>query len=800
VLLPFWVASLAAGAALQLLLPRLLSVGFGIVLGALGVALVRSGRRVLGGASVSAALGLALIAFERRPLDFAVEVRSAIEAGRAVILQGRVRAGPVPSSRAGASRLAVEVERIAGYPTKARLALSIASGRLDALPDDVIETHCALHEPTGLANPGLPDERLAALARGVDLQAGVGKSTDIRLVARGRPWSPRRLAHRLHVALARVFERELGPESAAFAKGVVLGERSAVGTQIEAGFKAAGATHVLSVSGLHLAAVGAACFLLLRRLARLSTWLMLRCDADRVASLTCLPLLWTYTLVTGEAVATWRSLVMVGVALGAIWMRRALSTPHAIALAALFLLIESPLRLLDISFQLSFASVVTLAINGQPRARGERRILVRAAARLCQAVSVSAAAALATAPLLAHHFGEIAPAAPIGNLLLVPLVEVGVVPLGLFGGLLGAAHPVLGALPIGLVSLAIRASLAVAALGADLCPLWLVRSPGPWETGALTVAALLLLAARRVLAAPLMVHRMRLTAVAFAAVAGLSLGVQEIARRMSRRVAVTFLDVGQGDAAVILGPRGFVAVIDGGGTYDGSFDPGARVVEPFLRRRGVTSIDLVALSHPHPDHLNGLQRLVGRFPVRRLWTSGDHGDNPEYLRLLAAARAQRSEVPTPRPFEASGLWIRPLAPLVGDVIAPPPGTSVNDASLVLAVSYAGRSILFTGDLELDGEEQLVARFDGDLSSDVLKVPHHGSRTSSTAEFLAAARPQIAVMSLGRHNRFGFPRPEVVARYAEAKVRVLRTDRDGAVTVEVRENGAFHATCERTCRE
>jgi competence protein ComEC len=138
----------------------------------------------------------------------------------------------------------------------------------------------------------------------------------------------------------------------------------------------------------------------------------------------------------------------------------------------------------------------------------------------------------------------------------------------------------------------------------------------------------------------------------------------------------------------------------------------------------------------------------------------------------------------------------------GEAIGPPPGLTVNDASLVLRLSFAGRAVLFPGDLEADGEGELAGRRDVGqrVDADVLKVPHHGSRTSSSDDLLGAVRPSLAVMSLGWRNRFHFPAPEVLARYARRGVSVLRTDRDGAVTVAISHDGRIDVTRAREARE
>jgi competence protein ComEC len=768
-------------------------------IGALVVGLARGRRPAAAAPFAFLALGALLGLRAARAPVLDGRLAAALDADEPRAIEAVVQRGPEDS--ASGARLIVALRSIDGRPAGGTLALAVANGWPDFGPGEVIACAARLRALRGTRNPGLPDPVLALRAVGIEALAGVPTAAAIRRIAEPSGWSPRRAAYLARRALRAAIDRGVGGEAGAFLKTAVLGDRRGVSPEVEDGFRAAGATHVLSVSGLHLAAVAALFFLIVRAAAARIPRLPLAVDPRAIAAAASLPAIGFFTLLTGEAVATERSALMLAIGMGALLVGRAASAAPTIAAAALVLLIAHPLQIFDLSLQLSVASVAGIALLARHLGPGAAPVegLPRSALRwLWRFGAATAAATAATAPLVAHAFGEVAPLAPLGNLALVPLVEMAVVPAGLAGAAAAAIWTPLGKLPLALAAIAARLALAIAAAFRAHAPLWVCRSPNGLETLALTAAGALALAAwgarrggRRWLA---------VAALVCALIATASLAARELDRRCSSALRVTFLDVGQGDAAVIEAPGGASMLIDGGGTRDGKFDTGARIVEPFLRARGIGRLQVVALSHPHPDHLNGLLRVLDRFEVGAFWSSGDDGHNPEYQRLVALAR--RRGIPTPEVVTTAlgGAHVEPLGPYVDDRVGAPVGLSVNDASLVLRVGFAGRALLFPGDLEADGEGELVGRRDlgQTVSADVLKVPHHGSRTSSSDELVAAVAPRLAVMSLGWHNQFHFPAPEVLARYTAAGVRVLRTDRDGAVTVTIAADGTFTVRCERGC--
>jgi competence protein ComEC len=277
------------------------------------------------------------------------------------------------------------------------------------------------------------------------------------------------------------------------------------------------------------------------------------------------------------------------------------------------------------------------------------------------------------------------------------------------------------------------------------------------------------------------------------AAVGLLLGLEWQLRQQELprgRLRVTFFDVGQGDAALIDLPDGRALLIDAGGSPNGGIDPGRAALLPVLQARRRDRIDIAVLSHPHPDHYGGLAALLDQLAVGEIWDSGQAEEEADLSPTSAEASALLSRA------RERGVRVRKPATLCGEplraeqatitVLAPCPGYDsghdANDNSLVLRVDYRQRSVLFTGDAEQHAESRLLAA-GSPLSADILKVGHHGSRTSSAAAFLKAVRPKLAIVSAGAGNPFGHPHAEVRARLRAHAGAVLELARTGGVIAE-----------------
>lgn len=723
---------------------------------------------------IAAGAGRALVAARALPPDHVAR-----QAGRLpVAIQGTI----VASDRVETGvRLVVRATRVRSAAGRGRaegdVGVSIAHPTRPWDPGTRVQIVGRLRVPRGFGNPGGYDVRRALARHGILVTVFLWDDRSVEALAppaRGVRFATLRALARARRVLGAAIDAAAAEPARGFLHAVLLGEDGALADEPRRALARTGLSHVTSVSGFHLAAVAAAAVVGLRWLLLRSERTALGCHVAKAAALAAVPAIVAYAALAGGSIPASRSLLMYAVLLAALLGNRRTDGLRSLAAAALVLALVVPDVAGDISFELSFASVAALIVaaglHGAPASRGWRR----AAAVVAASLRVSVAATAATAPLTAWHFQQVSLMAPLANLVALPLLGPATLLPGLAALPLVPVAPVLAHALLRAASTAASAGLGLAAALAAV-PGAALETPMPnaFEVG-LAYAILLTPVWWRCLPP---VPRRGVTAV-LALLAAADAGYWTWERLGDPRLRITFLSVGQGDAAVVELPRGGVVVIDGGG-LPGGFDVGERVLAPFLHARKVVRLQALALSHPQLDHYGGLAYLAEHFAPREFWSNGATAPAGGFVRLeraLDAAGTRRSTLRRGMTALArDGARIDVLHPAV------PSSDDLNDGSLVLRVSYGAARVLFTGDLERSGELALLrGQDDGAARSVALKVPHHGSATSSSPALLSAVAPRLALISAGADNRFGFPAPAVVARLRAAGADVWRTDEDGAV--------------------
>lgn len=571
----------------------------------------------------------------------------------------------------------------------------------------------------------------------------------------------------------RRIDATFAPAAAPLARALVLGETD-LSPEDDVAFKRSGLAHLLAVSGTHLvlaiATLVKALVAILRRWENLSA----RWDVERIAAPVGVVLSLGYADFAGGSGSAWRAAWM----LSAIFLARAVGRkPDALRSLALSFLagaVVDPLAVFDISFLLSAGATVGLLVLG-PTLTGFAKCVPTVSLRfLASSLATTVAAMVPCTPLLMLLAPELTLIGVFANIVAAPVGELAALPLCL-------VHPLTSWCP------ALEQGLALAGSGALLWVQGVARiagsvrvlafplpPPGAWHFAVVAICIVGIWTTRRKL--------VWLGSAAFA------LGIVELAAvgagHPHDKLRVTALDVGQGDSLVLDLPDGRLMLIDGGGFVGSPVDTGKTVVIPELRARRRKRIDVMVLSHPHPDHFTGLVSTLEAFEVGELWDTGQgrkEGAGPIYRAFIERVRARG--IPIKGPRELCGMHafgdanVRVLGPCP-DFVA---GRDANDNSFVIRVQLGEHAVLLTGDAEKEAEEELVQRHGDELRADLLKVGHHGSRTSSTPEFLAHVRPQLALVSCGVRNRFGHPHPETLRKLDARGITTVRTDHVGGAT-------------------
>lgn len=753
--------------------------------------LVRLPTRLVGSPRVMLVLlGLLLLGLLARQFQLVqAEKTIGIWSGREKVeLQGKVKGFPLHGMYGTRFRLRSEQIRkppeTEWSPVEGDAWITVREPEMAVLPGERLQFLIRLSPPRGYWNPGVFDRGSRLYRLDIDAVGNLPSSKGILRLREGHGVAATVQKWRDQIRKKIVTSTE-GP-ARAILLAMILGEDGYLTESLREIFMASGTVHILSISGSHLGLLSLLTFAIVFGLIRFLpiSWLRrltLFCYPAQVAAwVTFLPVT-SYALLAGAATATLRSLIMVWVYLFAVLLGRRQDVLNSLAFAALLTMAWDPGAPLDPSFQFSYLSVAAIAAvtEGWTRRSDRDRPTTGGAwrNRLLFSLAVTLAVTFITGPLSIYHFHRISWVGIVANGLAVPIAGFLIVPLGLLSVVLSLLFGTEGlpwaAMQTGIIDLFVWVVGACAGLPAAQHFL-----PSP----SLPLLLLFLLSALLALFCRGSVQRVSVVAALLVAIVWTVFMVVP----SERRFEMTFLDIGQGDTAVVRFPEGQVMVIDAG-TRFGEWDIGRAVVAPYLWQQRIRTIDYLVATHPQRDHIGGMISILRRFPVGEVWTNGERRNTAvaqDFEQEIVRRQIPVRSVHRGNPPETIGgcriTFIHPSGLSVG------PTKNANDRSLVFRIDCPEDfSALMTGDIEATAAREITDT-GLPLSTDVLKVPHHGSRGSLFTPFLQRVSPRVAVISAGARNPFGHPSPEVLSAYRTGGAEIARTDRHGAIRIDTKE--------------
>ncbi len=714
----------------------------------------------------------------------------------------------VPESSEGKIRFTIDDVNIEGEDIRGRARLFILLERFFEKgtrnyfvfsPGDRISAVARLWEPGVFHNPGVYSYDLKK-----DGIVATGYIKQMRITGRGK--GVLEFINKKRQRLGRIIDNSLSPDNASFHKAILPGLKRGISQDMRDSFSSTGLAHLLSISGTHFGLLAFIIFKFIKTVIkflpmRFLTRMTLYITPAQVAVILTLPVLSLYALMSGTSTPTIRSFIMVFIFMLALFLGRKGQWLNSLSIAAIIILLWRPDALFELSFILSFIAVLSIGYvlekktelenrnkeleleyiteTAEPSGAGYklvcRNFMQKSFNSVKTGLMITIAAVFGTAPVVAVYFKQFPLISPVTNLIVTPVIGFIVLPLGFFSGFSALLFN-MPSMPLSWLTDAItHVTLNLVKTFSNI-PYSNLHVPEP----SFIIIALYFFSLMFIIKSKVKWRILPLVLVISFYLVSPYLSAE--------RFRITFLDVGQGDSSVVELPDKRVMLIDGGS--DG-FDAGRRVIAPYLWSKGIRRIDFMVLSHLHPDHYRGLIYIMDNFKIGEIWLNGRViPEAGEFFQKMQEEKIPIKILRRGDVLEAEKYRIYVLHPydeFYADS-ARGEGSSENSDSLVLKIETGDSSALFTGDIEAEAEENLIY-LGAWLKSDIIKVPHHGGRTSSSEEFLKTVTPQIAVVSAGKNNSFGHPHGETLERYNDAGIKLLRTDMDGAVTVT--STGSLH---------
>jgi competence protein ComEC len=642
-------------------------------------------------------------------------------------------------------------------------------------PGEIIRFQTKLRAPRSFGTPGEFNYPRHLANKRIFTTGFIRNSSDIVRFNRTALLTPALHLKRLRLRVGEIINASVPEHIAPFLRGLAIGDRGALSPQQREQLAHSGLAHLFAISGLHLGIISSFLYILFLSGYKRCSLLLQISPPRRVLPLIILPVVAAYMIFTGGAISTLRALLVLAAVTATFCLRRQVAPLQLLAAAAFTMLLLDPLVIFTPAFQLSFAGaagILCIIPRWSVFCQNRPKILTYPATLFI----VTLAATLTTLPLILFHFHIFAPAGIILNLIAVPAVTLLAVPICLTGVGVAVFSPQTAAFIFNLAATVLDRILDLSSAVLDL--------PG-FSAQYLYLTNPTLISISIIILALLVPSKLKLR-ISILAIGVILLCSVQLYNPSTNSLNLVAISVGQGEAALVTTAAGKTFLIDGGGFPRSKFDTGARLVAPTLGYLGIHEIDVVVLTHNHPDHLNGLLHILQHFVVRSFWSGPDPAHLPEPLKEILAEQ----KIPV-RTFSENWSTVRQSEnSKVAVFRVPDRPESRNDRSLVLYFKHGNDGLLLTGDLETAGIKALALNPPpGPVT--LLKIPHHGSRYSNPRPLIELLNPPKAYISVGFNNRYKQPHSDILALLDNRSIQLERTDLSGSLNYE--SDGRFWQT-------
>lgn len=607
---------------------------------------------------------------------------------------------------------------------------------------------------------------------------------DVKVVNKNNANIIELLANKVRNSMKGKIEQNLSDATSGLLSGMLIGDKSNLPKEIQEDFRNSSLSHILAISGMHVAYVMLGITFLISKMK----------FSKKMSKMITIVILLFFIILTGKTASVERACFMSVYAILASLLHKRANVLASISISILIILIINPYSILDIGLQLSYGGTLGIVLiypilkkckkSKKEKAKENKfqKLIQKIKEKILDIIRITVSANLVIFPIILYQYNTMSFTFVISNLLISSIIGI-IIILGFMSVFASYIFMPLAKVMFFLTQILLNILAQTAHLCAKL-PFSKVYFPTPKIYVILIYYLFLIyiiLAKRNIISVKKISKKIFIIFIIIVIILNL------IVKVIPKEFTISFIDVGQGDSMLISTPKEKRILVDGGGTRDSeNFDVGRQTLIPYLLNKGITKLDYIVISHFDSDHATGVAQILGKIDVSSIILTRQLEENDIYRHILSIAKEKKIKliyVKEGDVLKIGGIKISIIHPENKLMINNP----MNNNSIVCKVEYNSFSMLLTGDIEMEAEE-LILRKNINLKADVLKVAHHGSKTSTTGEFLKAINPKVALIGVGKNNNFGHPSNEVIQRLKENGTRIYRTDENGEISITVNKKG------------